>query len=1099
MGQTVRLEDVRLAWQAHDPALADLVCQLAQQYDPDEPPPREGALTFDKFLAEIHSRPFRKKPLEEQRQLRMEMMQALEAEDAEVPICGRLRTYEILLDLWQDNGPFARHCLLELIRDIPLRYGAWRGLKRIFKEAEAQHDTEVYGALAARFDTALSNNVHYVSNRTLGYLCRRAWRYLRRLGETLPACYADVAVDVLAHYPNYVNWWDTWVVNHIFFHETGDYTGKCFRFKRRPTSWLKYRAFADSWKRSPRPLFALLERAQSEKIRGYATAALKTDFRAMLRDVEPDWVIRLINIRSESIDEFVIWFLDNVPRFEQAAFRDLGLHEAVLQLFESTSDDARVYAAQYARTHARDLPVADLIRLANNRQEKVRKLAADLLQARDPRKEVGLDAWGELLNTPQGTSLAASALRKHFGASELTPQWFADRLLSANEPSVQFAIDNLLNVHPAKSLGAEYFCNVLSQIGHHKQDWARQETESMTLEFAFGVLEKHFKVSELDPEFLKRALVHPDLNDEICNLVEQGRLPASVFPADFLKLVAFHPQWEQDPWIAEVRKGESAWVKTLEFDENLSHAVLNWLIDVRQFSPTEIGFAWLMQLVQRSEPRYHDFAMEVMIRAFLPADFATSTASEELAEPAKGKKAKAKPEEKIAVDLEKQSFLFTGKLATMTRSEAQKKVRTAGGSVGSTVNAKLDYLVIGDEGSPLYGEGKKGSKQLKAEKLRDDGADVKIISETAFLQMLAGEKREFSADAVEAGCQQLWEMATGEGKEDDPLRKFALKYIRRHHPDICLAETDRPVDPGAEVPPEFLNFDRVKPLFFDARRRVREFALELARWDMARWKPPIRGLIEICESPYTDVRKFVAKALLADETPEHRRYRVDPEVLTADAVYSFCESADEETRLLGMELILRNPRLRMPEELFRLTESADRKVRAFVIRAIWSLYRDRGVTAGWKPYTPPEDTNQTSKRKRGRAANKAKTEAAADRGTGPPPKPDKLPAALPEMRSFLRRILFEIPPAKLEKQRDEGLGLELKLRPLAARKAKLALIEVMRDLAVEEATFAEAVTPLFEEFMASRGKSEHAACLVARSWIERAHPDMAATVEEATG
>ena len=33
--------------------------------------------------------------------------------------------------------------------------------------------------------------------------------------------------------------------------------------------------------------------------------------------------------------------------------------------------------------------------------------------------------------------------------------------------------------------------------------------------------------------------------------------------------------------------------------------------------------------------------------------------------------------------------------------------------ISSGVTAKVHYVVIGDEGSPLYGQGKKGSKQLK--------------------------------------------------------------------------------------------------------------------------------------------------------------------------------------------------------------------------------------------------------------------------------------------------------------------------------------------------------------------------------------------------
>ena len=64
----------------------------------------------------------------------------------------------------------------------------------------------------------------------------------------------------------------------------------------------------------------------------------------------------------------------------------------------------------------------------------------------------------------------------------------------------------------------------------------------------------------------------------------------------------------------------------------------------------------------------------------------------------------------------------------MTRSEAKKKVTAARGANSSSVNKKLDYLVIGDEGSALYGQGRKGSKQVKAEKLSTAGAKVRIIS-----------------------------------------------------------------------------------------------------------------------------------------------------------------------------------------------------------------------------------------------------------------------------------------------------------------------------------------------------------------------------------
>ena len=323
-------------------------------------------------------------------------------------------------------------------------------------------------------------------------------------------------------------------------------------------------------------------------------------------------------------------------------------------------------------------------------------------------------------------------------------------------------------------------------------------------------------------------------------------------------------------------------------------------------------------------------------------------------------------------------------------------------------------------------------------------------------------------------------MAIAAGPGDAPLARFAVKYILRHHPDIALAETDRPVDPGAEIPAGFLSFDRVKPLFAETRKPLRDLALELARWEFARWSPPADDLVLLAESPHADVRRFVAQALLADEAPEHRRYRIDPESLTAAAVFRFCESADELTRALGMRIIDRSARFRQPEELFRLTESPDRRVRAFVIRTLWSLYRDRGITEGWKPSIPPATTV-------GAAAKKAAQVQAESRGPGPPARPEQLPASLRDLWSFLRRTLFEIPPPRPEKRDAEAEQSGERLKPFPARKAKIALVETMRDLAIEDADFARGVLPLLEEFTISRGASERASSLVAVTRIRHSH------------
>ncbi len=72
--------------------------------------------------------------------------------------------------------------------------------------------------------------------------------------------------------------------------------------------------------------------------------------------------------------------------------------------------------------------------------------------------------------------------------------------------------------------------------------------------------------------------------------------------------------------------------------------------------------------------------------------------------------------------LEGLTFLFTGTLNKMKRSEAEEKVEALGGKIVSGVSSKLNYLVAGADA---------GSKLEKAKKLNS----VNIISEETFLKM----------------------------------------------------------------------------------------------------------------------------------------------------------------------------------------------------------------------------------------------------------------------------------------------------------------------------------------------------------------------------
>ena len=408
MAATLTLDAVKLAWERRDPQFPELVATLSTQTDPTpETPIREGAVTFESWLNYLKSPQFARKSKDEQRALRVEKLKQVESPDNEVPLPERLKAHEAITALWQSDDPLARDALLRVIDEVPLVYGPWRALKQIFKEAEAKNDTEVLGALSARIDAP--SFPRSVSGATLGYLARRSWRFLRRVALQLPATYADAAVDFLIRYPAQTQTQGTWVLNHILFHNIKKYGRSGFHFAYNkaplPGDW-KNRAYPDLWLRSPRPLFTLLERARSDAAREFAAAGLKADFKASLRDVEPVWVARLVGVESAAIDNFVVWILQNVPKFEQGAFRQLGLHDAVLRMLNSPSAAAGKYAADYARTHARDLGVEELVRLFASQHEPTRKLARDLLSERDPRTGVGLEAWGRLLEMPHGTAFA---------------------------------------------------------------------------------------------------------------------------------------------------------------------------------------------------------------------------------------------------------------------------------------------------------------------------------------------------------------------------------------------------------------------------------------------------------------------------------------------------------------------------------------------------------------------------------------------------------------------------------------------------------------------------------------------------------------------
>ncbi|HAW77580.1 MAG TPA: hypothetical protein DCW74_17835 [Alteromonas australica] len=98
---------------------------------------------------------------------------------------------------------------------------------------------------------------------------------------------------------------------------------------------------------------------------------------------------------------------------------------------------------------------------------------------------------------------------------------------------------------------------------------------------------------------------------------------------------------------------------------------------------------------------------------------------------------------------EDQKYCFTGTLANLKRSQAQREVRAREGLTYNTVNERLDYLVVGSIPSPHWKHGDYGSKIQKARELFKEHGKPRLVAESEFMHSLASVLPTDSGDIDE--------------------------------------------------------------------------------------------------------------------------------------------------------------------------------------------------------------------------------------------------------------------------------------------------------------------------------------------------------------
>lgn len=595
----VTYSDILQARDRRDPQFAALVARYVDQSDPaenapEEPPESDGDGDADGELSEPPPLPkdawtlarLRQslapysmwgKTVEEKQAIRREAWDALMAAQYPPP---RLRLGDLLIELYEAGDEWSRSQLVAIIRRAKVGWGIWRGIKRIYKIVEDRHDAEMFGILAWRFDAMnqTARNSSEVSSSTFAYMRRRAWRYLRQLGQSVPDIYPQFAVQVLRHYPADYWFYDSWVASQIWAHK--DLVGSRSAHHSGPPKKLDRRAFDDAWKASAEPLLRLLEDAHNDSVCSFAIRGLEADFPESLRQVDPRWLARIGKKPLASVHTFVVGILKSSPEFHQSKLAELGLHDMVVGLLRSSSDKASAYAVEYAKSHAPDIPVDDLIEIAEDGVKAAREFVKSRLAKKSP-AELGMNALVRMLATSSLVKLAREKWNDGFKPGDLTAEIYV--ALANGDSDQQDFVRTFFKQAKAKVPAAFLRAQV------EDPDMSRWQRRRVLQELGKR------KAGDIGIDWIKDGLLDKRFGDQVAQWLRGGMLKGDDLDVEWVKGLAMRPS---------------------------QRALAIELLGNRKFvEPSKIGLSWLLAMARQADENSSRFAQRYLLEHFKPGDF----------------------------------------------------------------------------------------------------------------------------------------------------------------------------------------------------------------------------------------------------------------------------------------------------------------------------------------------------------------------------------------------------------------------------------------------------------------------------------------------
>jgi hypothetical protein len=919
------IEGIYKAWKVRrDPRLAEYIVKLAQ-LDPKptgyDQAKKQGIFVYDSLISELS--PWRLSQAVQHQcqidgvslefgeikrsslrsinaQIQGALWQKLE-EQASNPewYPPRLRLHEVLMDLYKSPQGFARESLLEVIREVPFKYGPWKAIKAIYKQSIRQRDWVIFGAIAARIDVESLSSSNYrsgpnnpftvswrgrqndVSQRTLKYLSRLGWRVLRGLNIHQPALYPEVACEVLKNYPSssHRRWGGSyWILNHILFHETKGSYGPKKRAYGPESFYVSYRngfygnhAYPDTWKRSATPLLNLLLATEHQGAFEFADQALLDLFKDDLTHLDPGWIQRAVDLKREPLDEWVVQWFSTLCTTSQKDYQKAQLHLPLFTLLWSQSSKASSYALTYFQAHidvlVTLLHVRQAMALARHSSKDLRALGESLLEPKHGYFTLTLDQWTDLLCDTHSHDFAGTHIKSLFSSNDLTFDWYSRCLNSDLNKVAEFASTLLKNpqYRPVDGNLLDFYWSLLTP-----KSW-RSKNQNLAFDGLESLVDDQNEKGDRFLNQLNRSqyivlLLHPvaEGRKKLAHWVKKKWLDPQIFDQHFLIQLTDSEEWNSIEWQAALGEEGQEWKKDLGYPSNLKDFVEEWLLNPSLFPVKTMDFKWIFERGLYEKGSYSYWWRLSKYRTYIETHIPFS--------------------------------------AFVILTEVDREPQSAYAPWSEELQASV--------------------KKAKAH----DGLDTLFT---------------------------LLNQETLSGN----IRNFISGLLKKRHPAYQKAQDPNSKEPKASLAlsDTLLTFKVFEQLATSRSEVLHNLAIHFARYELSRWtdQEPLsfQTLYPFFKRGVESIQNLLLKAMSTKPNSPQERIDVSLPQFKASDLYTFCFAPQPQVRDLGLSLIAQYPTLFTdPEQISLLAQSSDRRVCEGVVKILWTLLHQPETSRPWAPF-----------------------------------------------------------------------------------------------------------------------------------------------------